>query len=351
MSATTGIHDGHATTHVGELIEVGEIDRSNYEATGTPPIAVLYENSEWMEELFDALDRRGLVYEPINLADGALLPDDPGDYALVINRVSPSAAIRGNGSAIAQTRRWLNTLERRGTRVINGADAFRVETSKVVQDKLIRGLGLTTPKTVVLRKQEAFDDLIEDFPFPAILKPDTGGSGAGVRFVGSLSHLDRLLDEEPDIFGPDEVMVLQEFITSADGSIMRTEFVGDELLFAMRVQPLNTFNLCPADGCIRAPADGEGEAGALFEYQEGIPAEMVEEARAILRAAGLDFGGVEYIEARDGRRYYYDINATSVYRSDIVAASGIDAMDRLVSFIEREAAQTYATRSGQSRAA
>ena len=47
-------------------------------------------------------------------------------------------------------------------------------------------------------------------------------------------------------------------------------------------------------------------------------------------------GGVEYIENARGERYFYDINAASVYRRDIVEESGVDAVSRLGDFIERE---------------
>jgi glutathione synthase/RimK-type ligase-like ATP-grasp enzyme len=302
------------------------------------PIAVLYENGEWMEGLFAAMTERGLAYEPLDLADGALLLGEPGDHPLVINRVSPSADTRGNGSAIGLARGWLAQLERHGTRVINGANAFRLETSKVAQDQLIRHLGLRAPRTAVFNNRQAIRDIAGRFPFPAILKPDTGGSGSGVRFVNDRMHLERLLDDEQELFGPDGLLLLQEYIASPDGSIVRMEFVDGDLLFAIRVRPENTFNLCPADGCERPPIDGVGDADAHFEHDSHVSTEAVAQARAIVRAADLDVGGVEYIESADGERYFYDINATSVYRPDIVAASGVDAMDRLVSFIERESA-------------
>ena len=309
------------------------------EGEGDERIAILYENRQWMEGLFRELDFRGLPYQEINLDDAAFSLDTPDDYPLVINRVSPSSYLRGHGSAIRLATGWLETLERSGKRVINGAASFKVETSKMAQHLLIRSIGLRAPKTVVFNNREAVRSLVHHFPFPAILKPDTGGSGAYVRYVPSREYLEYLLRNEDELFGPDHVLLLQEFITSADGTIVRTEFVDGEFLFALRVRPVNTFNLCPADGCERPPAgqsEGDGEPAVDFEHYSDIPADAVAEAREIVHKAQLDVGGVEYIESSDGHRYFYDINAPSVYRRDIVEASGVDAMTTFVDFIERE---------------
>ncbi len=306
---------------------------------GDERIAILYENRQWMEGLFGELESRGLPYHAINLDDAALFLDAPDDYPLVINRVSPSSYLRGHGSAIRLATGWLEMLERSGTRVINGAASFKVETSKVAQHLLIRSLGLSAPKTAVFNNREAVRSLLPRFPFPAILKPDTGGSGAYIRYVPSREYLEYLLRDEDELFGPDHVLLLQEFITPADGTIVRTEFVDGEFLFALKVRPMNTFNLCPADGCERPPAgqsEGDGEPTVDFEHYSDIPADAVAEAREIVHSAQLDVGGVEYIESSDGRRYYFDINAPSVYRPDIVEASGVDAMTKFVDFIERE---------------
>ena len=306
---------------------------------GEERIAILYENRQWMEGLFRELDSRGLPYHAINLDDAALFLDAPDDYPLVINRVSPSSYLRGHGSAIRLATGWLEMLERSGTRVINGAASFKVETSKVAQHLLIRSLGLSAPKTAVFNNREAVRSLLDRFPFPAILKPDTGGSGAYIRYVPSREYLEYLLRDEDELFGPDHVLLLQEFITPADGTIVRTEFVDGEFLFALKVRPMNTFNLCPADGCERPPAgqsEGDGKPTVDFEHYSDISPDAVAEARAIVQKAGLDVGGVEYIESSDGHRYFFDINAPSVYRRDIVEAAGVDAMTKFVDFIERE---------------
>ena len=66
----------------------------------SPGIAILFEHSEWLQQLFAGLDRRGIAYDRLLAAE---LSYDPrartSQYALVVNRMSPSAYRLGAGSA------------------------------------------------------------------------------------------------------------------------------------------------------------------------------------------------------------------------------------------------------------
>jgi hypothetical protein len=66
----------------------------------SPGIAILFEHSEWFQPLFAGLDRRGIPYDRLLAAE---LSYDPrartSQYALVVNRMSPSAYRLGAGSA------------------------------------------------------------------------------------------------------------------------------------------------------------------------------------------------------------------------------------------------------------
>ena len=305
-------------------------------------LGIIFENREWLLPLFEALNRAGVPFEPIDVQDAAFSLLEPDRHALYLNRVSPSSYLRGNGPAIRYAHAYLTALESGGTRVANGASSFQLETSKVRQQLLMEMLGVPTPRTVVFNNREQVREAARDLVFPAIIKPDTGGSGALIRQVESFAHLEMLLDSGEDLFGPEHLLLLQEFVASKDGSVVRTEFIDGELVFAMRVFPENTFNLCPADGCKRTPASADrndGRAEVRFELYRDIPADAVAQAREIIREARLDVGGVEYIETADGRRVFYDINATSVYREDIQREAGIDAFGKLCGFLARELAK------------
>jgi hypothetical protein len=66
----------------------------------SPGIAILFEHSDWLQQLFAGLDRRGIAYDRLLAAE---LSYDPrariSQYALVVNRMSPSAYRLGAGSA------------------------------------------------------------------------------------------------------------------------------------------------------------------------------------------------------------------------------------------------------------
>lgn len=191
---------------------------------------------------------------------------------------------------------------------------------------------------------------MKDFPYPAILKPDTGGSGAYVKKIESYKHLINVLETEKDLFAPDQLLLLQEFI-EGKGAVIRTEFVDGEYIYGMRVRSTNTFNLCPADACERFPADSrdyDSDPEVVFEHAPDIPQDAIAQSREIVREAKLDLGGVEYIEANNGRRMFFDINATSVYRKDICELAKVDAMKKYGDFIEREMKKEFAKLGGCS---
>lgn len=66
----------------------------------SPGIAILFEHSEWFQPLFAVLDRRGIPYDRLLAAEFSYDPRARiSQYALVVNRMSPSAYRLGAGSA------------------------------------------------------------------------------------------------------------------------------------------------------------------------------------------------------------------------------------------------------------
>jgi glutathione synthase/RimK-type ligase-like ATP-grasp enzyme len=311
-----------------------------------PDLVVLYEHPEWQKPLFAALERRGVAFSSFNVAKAAFSNLDTPAAQLYFNQASPSAYIRGNARAVPLALAYMRSLERQGARVLNGADVFALELSKSAQATLLRTLGIDTPFSIT------FNDVLAlrrqappELRWPALLKPDQGGSGARIQVVSSWEQIETIFDADPNVWLPDNLFLLQEFLPhDADKGIVRMEFLGGELLYAMRVKTHGRFNLCPSPVC--NPDSGEGVCERPEEQRPAppvefhpyleVPQEAVDLGKRIVRAARLDVGGIEYLETDDGRRVFYDINANSNLRPSVAAAWGFDPFERVVDFLVQQ---------------
>lgn len=302
-----------------------------------PDLIVLHEHPEWQKPLFSALARRGVSCAPLDLTSAAFDNIEIPAAAVYFNQASPSAYVRGHTRAVPFALALLRTLAIRGAEVLNGADVFALELSKSAQATLLHSLGIDTPRSITFNDPRALRARSADMRWPALLKPDQGGSGARIHVVQSLDEVEALFARDPSIWLPDNLFLLQEYLPhDPEHGIVRLEFLGGDLLYAMRVVTHGRFNLCPSPVCNPDDGDGACEVPAVdarpvefFAYPE-VPVEAVDTARRIVRAARLDVGGIEYLETPDGRRVFYDINANSNLRPSIAAAFGFDPFEKVV---------------------
>jgi hypothetical protein len=300
------------------------------------PIGILYEHPEWFRPLFAELERRGVTYEKLHAGE---LTFDPGDgqipYALVVNRMSPSAWTRGNARAIFHTLHYLTYLDEIGAPVVNGHAAYEVEISKARQCTLFARLGLRYPRTRVISNPSLAAEAAAGLRFPVLVKPNIGGSGAGIR---SFSTPEELEDAEIDL-GLDGTGLVQEHLSPEGESIVRIEILGGQFLYAIRIRLLpGGFNLCPADYCeLPGVADGVSGRGLPIERHDPPP-ELIEDAKRILGEAGMDLGGVEYlVDASSGLPHFYDVNALSNFVANAPDVIGFDPFVDLVDFLVQRA--------------
>ncbi len=306
-----------------------------------PDLVVLHEHPEWQKPLFAALGRRGVSFEPYDLTRAAFSNVEALRAPVYFNQASPSAYLRGNTRAVPLALAYMRSLELLGARVLNGADVFALELSKSAQATLLRTLGIDCPRSITFNDPRALHAFAEDIRWPALLKPDQGGSGARIQVVDSLADVEATFSRDPGIWLPDNLFVLQEYLPhDPELGITRLEFLGGELLYSMRVVTHGRFNLCPSPVC--NPDEGEGvcevpqeTAAPPVEFYPfpDVPKDAVATAQRISRAAKLDVGGIEYLETTDGRRVFYDINANSNLRPSVAEAFGFDPFERVVDFL------------------
>jgi len=300
------------------------------------PVAILYEHPLWFEPLFAELELRGIPYERVHAERHVFDPGEPSaPYSLVVNRMSPSAWTRGHERAIFHTLDYLAYLDGIGAGVLNGHGAYAYELSKARQCALFARLGIRFPRTRVINDPAAAVEASSGLRFPVLVKPNIGGSGAGIV---SFDGVEELAAAELDL-GLDGTALVQERIPAQGESIVRVEILGGELLYAIRILLVpGSFNLCPADYCeLPGVADGMSGRGVPIEAFDP-PDDVVADAKRIAAAAGMDLCGIEYVvDERDGEAYFYDLNALSNFVADAPNVIGFDPFVNLADLIVERA--------------
>ncbi|HEX9484483.1 MAG TPA: hypothetical protein VF929_07870 [Gemmatimonadaceae bacterium] len=312
------------------------------------PIAIYHEHPDWFRPLFAELDRRGLEYVRLDAAAHRFDPSErTSPYSLVINRASPSAYLRGHGQSTFHTLHWLRHLERIGVPVVNGSTTYGYELSKASQLDALAQLGLPFPRAVVINDPSQAAAAAEDLRYPVLVKANVGGSGAGITKYDTAAALEGAVARGEVTLGVDGVALVQEAAPLRDGHITRVETIGGRYLYAINVFPATgSFDLCPADACqttngvelVRGACAVDAPKTGL-RVEAGYPsAEIIEQVERIARFTQLDIGGIELlVDDRDGKHYFYDINALSNFVADAPNVVGFDPWVNFGDYIELRA--------------
>ena len=320
------------------------------------PIAIYYEHPDWFRPLFQQMDERGVPWLKIDARHPNYDVASPErEYSLLFNRMSPSAWQRGLGHGIFYTLNYLAHLEGKGVRVVNGYRCFNHEISKALQLANLERLGLPYPKARVINHPSQTLEAAESIGYPVVIKPNIGGSGAGIERFNSQAELRSAMGEKRLYFGIDSTALVQEAFTARDRIITRVEVLGGKFLYAIQIHTTGeSYNLCPADICqntrgeeltrIACPVDAP-KSGMKVEGYEA-PRQVIEDVERIVELAGVEVGGIEYvIDDRTGRQLYYDVNALSNFVADPMRVIGFNPYSRLADFLIAEAQRHEASRS------
>ena len=312
------------------------------------PIAIYHEHPDWFKPLFTELDRRRLPYIRLDAASHQFDPSErESPYSLVFNRASPSAYLRGHAQATFHTLHWLRHLERIGVPTVNGAYVYAYELSKASQLGLLSSLGLPFPRARAINHAAQAPDAALGLRFPVLVKANVGGSGAGIVRYDTPGALAAAVVAGRVELGVDGTALVQECAPLRDWHITRVETLGGTYLYAINVYPpTGSFDLCPADACqttagvelVRGPCAVDAPKNGMRVERADPPAEIIAQVERLSRAAHLDVGGIEYlVDDRDGRHYFYDINALSNFVADARNVIGFDPFEHLVDYLEQRA--------------
>ena len=312
-----------------------------------PAIYVIHENADWTAPLYDAFEALGLAYHDWNLSRVSLDLSQEAPQGIFYNRMSASSHSRGNRYAPEMTAGVLAWLEGQERTVINGRTALHLEISKLIQYAALRKAGLNVPKTIAGADSA---DIIAGFDafggMPVITKHNRAGKGLGVQLFRSKSALSDYVQGADFAPSVDGVSLVQRYIASPDQTINRVEFVGRELVYAVRVDTSNGFELCPADVCALEASTCMADSEPRFAFEidtdfatSDLGQELVPKMQQVMAAEGLDVAAFEFITDSDGMAYVYDINTNTNYNSDAETRAGLSAMGRLAAYLGQELAK------------
>ncbi len=87
----------------------------------------------------------------------------------------------GHGNGIFFVREYLRHLKEIGVEVINGYDAYLVETSTATQLGIYEALGIRHPRARVINHPSQAVSAAQEMDYPVMVKPNIGGSGAKIQ--------------------------------------------------------------------------------------------------------------------------------------------------------------------------
>jgi hypothetical protein len=211
--------------------------------------------------------------------------------------------------------------------------------------------GIRVPRTLAALGREDIIAAACRFRGAFITKHNRAGKGLGVRLHQDVEALIGHLDGpgfEPSVDG---ITLVQAYIEAPTPHITRVEFVGRELLYAVRVDTSQGFELCPAETC--EAGDGACPAGESaaekFVVLEDFDHPLVEAYRDFMVSQALDVAAFEFIVDSRGDAYTYDINTNTNYNAGAEARAGCSGMRRLARFLSVELARRNMT-ANHSRA-
>ena len=302
-------------------------------------IHIIHENSEWSAPLLEELEGRGLPYEDWFLHEGKLNLADVPPEGVFYNRMSASSHTRGHRFAPEYAGAVLAWLESHRRRVLNPGRALQLELSKVAQYAALEAQGIRTPRTIAVVGTNDLAAAALAMGAPFITKHNRAGKGLGVRLFQSVEELQSYVASDSFEEPLDGITLIQQYIAAPAPFITRCEFVGQEFVYAVRVDTSDGFLLCPADECQDEDATVcPATSAAKFEIIEDFDDPIIADYQRMLIANDIHVAGIEHIVDADGQKYTYDINTNTNYNPRAEHRAGISGMKAIANLLETELA-------------
>lgn len=264
--------------------------------------------------LLEALHRAGEGYEVVDARLAAFGSEDaPTRHAGALMReISHN---RARAAALM--------LEHHGVRVVNSAQAITVCGDKLLTTLTLHRAGLPIPRYLVALTPDAALAALEDFGYPAVVKPLTGSAGRLVSRLGSQEAAEAVLEHRAALPDPQQRIIYAQEYVDKPGRDIRGLVAGDEVVGAVYRESSGWRTNVARDARTR-PCPVTDDLEKL----------LLEAAAAI----GPGFYGIDLLEDADGALYVNEVNHTPEFQG-AAHALPVDIADRYVAYVLRTLAE------------
>lgn len=269
--------------------------------------------SEITHYLLVAAGMRGIrlnVFTNAEVLIGAPLPEEKPDFVLFWDK----------DILLAQY------LESLGIPVFNSSKAIALCDDKRLTYLSLKNSGIPMPKTMIApftydnigyNSYDFLDKVEADLAYPMIVKEAFGSFGMQVYLVQNHEEMLAKLQE----ISPKPV-VFQEFLSEFQGTDIRLQVVGDEVVAAM----------------LRYSVNGDFRANVTIggKMQKYTPTkEQCDIAIQAAKELGLDFAGVDLLFGPDERPVLCEVNSNAHFKT-IFDCTGINVADKIICYVREQ---------------
>ena len=274
-------------------------------------LIILYDNIRWEEKtLYEAAKKKGINVENVDCKNLVVdLNDKKSNYKgqVVLQR---SVSYFKNIHSTA-------ALEGLGARVINSLHSAILCGNKMYAHMELEKAGVRTPKAVVAFSEKSAMAALDEFGYPAVIKPTVGSWGRLIALLRDKEAARAVIEDREHMFPIYQVYYFEEFVERPPRDI-RAIVVGDTVVAAI----------------YRYAGEGEWKTNmALGGYAEVCPVtnELEDICLKATRALGGQIVGVDLMESKNDGLLVHEVNNTTEFKNT-VRVTGVDIPGLMVDY-------------------
>lgn len=204
-----------------------------------------------------------------------------------------------------------------GARVINSLHSAILCGNKMYAHMELEKAGVRTPKAVVAFSEKSAMSALDEFGYPAVIKPTVGSWGRLIALLRDKEAARAVIEDREHMFPIYQVYYFEEFVERPPRDI-RAIVVGDTVVAAI----------------YRYAGEGEWKTNmALGGYAEVCPVtnELEDICLKATRALGGQIVGVDLMESKNDGLLVHEVNNTTEFKNT-VRVTGVDIPGLMVDY-------------------